>query len=254
VFLDQMGAAGSDARIQAACEYVLRHTQAASGGFAYWQGGRRDAAPPPSLTIHCLNGNLARALIGFGRLEDPRVRRAIDWQIRAISGAADTAYYRSGTTGPGFQCASNSGAACAWGAIKALLGLARIPAAQRSPQMNRAIAQGVDFLLSHDPALATYPTGQAATAISPLWFKLGFPLGYIADALQNLTVLCDVGYGRDPRLANTVAWLLSQQDAAGRWRNDAALSGKLWRDIDRQGQPSKWVTLRACVALKAVFG
>jgi hypothetical protein len=25
-------------------------------------------------------------------------------------------------------------------------------------------------------------------------------------------------------------------------------------DVDKQGQPSKWVTLRACSVLKAVYG
>lgn len=40
----------------------------------------------------------------------------------------------------------------------------------------------------------------------------------------------------------------------GRWRNQAAMRGKTWVEIDRQGQPSKWVTLRACAVLKAVYG
>ena len=47
-FLDQMGADGSDPRVRAACEYVLTHTQARSGGFAYWGGGSRPDAPSDS--------------------------------------------------------------------------------------------------------------------------------------------------------------------------------------------------------------
>jgi hypothetical protein len=80
--------------------------------------------------IHCLNGNLLRALIGFGWLEDERVQRAIDWQARSITGEGFSRYYRSGTSGPGFCCASNKHLPCAWGAIKGLLALARIPAEQ----------------------------------------------------------------------------------------------------------------------------
>ena len=86
IFLDQMGADGEDKRVQAACAYVLSHAQSSSGGFAAWGGGARDAAPGPSLVIHCLNGNLLHALIGFGWIEDERVKRAIDWQARAITG------------------------------------------------------------------------------------------------------------------------------------------------------------------------
>src|SRR5215470_2969144 len=133
IFLDQLGADGSDVRVQAACEYVLSHSQSRTGGFASWEGGSRPVAPsPPSLAIHCLNGNLLRALIGFGRLDDERVQRAIDWQARSITGEGFSSYYRSGTSGPAFCCVSNEHLPCAWGAIKGLLALARIPSERRA--------------------------------------------------------------------------------------------------------------------------
>jgi hypothetical protein len=255
IFLDQLGADGDDARVQVACEYVLSHTQATTGGFAYWGGGsREDTPPPPSLAIHCLNGNLLRALIGFGWLEDQRVQRAVDWQARSITGEDFSHYYRSGTSGPGFCCVSNDQLPCAWGAIKGLLALARIPPHQRAPHVERAILQGVAFLLSSDPATAAYPAGFGNVAPSPSWFKLGFPLGYAADILQNITVLCELGFARDARLQGAVAWLLSQQEPSGRWSNQSTLNGKTWVDIDKPGQPSKWVTLHVCSALKEVFG
>lgn len=43
---------------------------------------------------------------------------------------------------------------------------------------------------------------------------------------------------------------MSQQDERGRWRNRYAYNGKTWVVIERQGAPSKWVTLRACFVLK----
>ena len=255
IFLDQLGADGTDARVRAACAYVLAHTQATTGGFACWEGGSRpEAPPPPSLAIHCLNGNLLRALIGFGWLEDERVQRAIDWQAHAITGEGNVRYYLSGTTGPGFCCGSNEQLPCAWGAIKALLALARIPAARRAPHVERAIQQGAAFLLSRDPASAAYPAGWGDTAPSPIWFKLGFPLGFVADLLQNLEVLCELGLAKEAQLAGAVAWLLSKQEQPGRWPNEAASNGKTWVSFERQCQPSKWVTLRACTVLKAVYG
>jgi hypothetical protein len=254
-FLDQLGADGTDPRVRSACEYVLSHTQTSTGGFGAWGGGARpDAPPPPSLVIHCLNGNVLRALIGFGWLEDERVRRAIDWQASAITGEDFTSYYLSGTSGPGFRCGSNEHLPCAWGAIKGLLALARIPAQQRAPHVERAIQQGAEFLLSVDPATAAYPAGWGNEKPSPIWFKLGFPLGYVADVLQNLTVLCQLGFAKDPRLASAVEWLLSQQNSSGRWRNQLTSNGKTWVDLEPQGQPSKWVTLRACAVLKAIYG
>lgn len=255
IFLDQLGADGADPRVRAACAYVLSHTQAATGGFASWEGGRRDdAPPPPSLALHCLTGNLLRALIGFGRLEDERVQRAIDWQARAITGEGAPRYYRTGTSGPGFRCGSNGGLPCAWGAIKALLALARIPARARAPHVERAIAQGTAFLLSCDPATAAYPAGWGDPTPSPLWFRLGFPVGYAADLLQLLAVFGELGVAGDARLEGAVRWLLGQQDQAGRWPLQAALGRAAWVEIETPGQPSKWVTLRACVVLKAMYG
>ena len=255
IFLDQLGADGADPRVQAACEYILAHSQARTGGFACWEGGKRDdAPPPPSLAIHCLNGNLLRALIGFGRLEDQRVQRAVDWAASAITGAEGSRYYRSGTSGPGFRCGSNDQLPCAWGAIKELLALARIPLERRAPQVQQAIQQGVDFLLSGNPATAAYPMGWGDTQPSPFWFTIGFPIAYEADLLQNLSALCESGFARDARLQPAIDWLLSQQDDTGRWSNQRALNGKTWIDFEPQGSLSKWVTLRACTVLKQMYG
>lgn len=250
MFLDQLGADPADERVRRACAYVLAHSQTEIGGFG--ASGRIDDKPPsPSAALHCLNGNLLRAVIGFGWLDDERVQRAVDWQARAIIGDGVGRWYASGTSGPGFACAANEGLPCAWGAIKALLGLARIPVERRSALVSQAIDAGVAFLLSRDPAKADYPAGWGNTRPNGSWFKLGFPSGYVADVLQNLEVLCELGYGRDPRLKPAVEWLLSKQDQAGRWRNEYAYNGKTWVDFERQGRPSKWVTLRACRVLRA---
>ena len=250
IFLDQLGADPADPHIQRACDYVLCHTAAASGGFG--STGARDATPPPpSRVIHCLNGNLVRALIDFGRWGDPRLRAAVDWAGRAITGAG-AGYHRSGTSGPAFACAMNGGNPCAWGAVKELLGLARVPPRERSDGVRRAIDHGVELLLSRDPAVADYPTSQPGAKPSGSWFKLGFPSGYVADVLQNLEVLAELGHARDPRLAGAVSWVESQQNR-GRWSNQYANNGKTLVDIEHQGLPSKWVTLRACTVLKAAW-
>ncbi|MHB1160075.1 MAG: prenyltransferase/squalene oxidase repeat-containing protein [Chloroflexota bacterium] len=253
IFLDQLGADPGDGRLKAACEYVLAHCQTASGGFGC-SARATEAPPPPSTVAHCLHGNLLRALLGFGWVEDDRVRRAIDWQARSITGDGFPRYYQSATTGPGFCCSANEKLPCAWGAIKAMLALARVPEEHRSPVVQAAIAQGVEFLLSRDPAAADYPAGWGNAKPNGSWFKPGFPQGYVADVLQNLEALCELGLARDRRLRNALDWLLSKQDGDGRWRNQYAYNGKTWVDFEKQGQTSKWVTLRACRVLKAALG
>jgi len=247
IFLDQLGADGSDPRIRAACEYVLSHTQTPNGGFGC--SSRVDAPRPPnSAVIHCLHGNLLRAMLDLGFGGDERVQRAIEWQARSITGDKFDDYYKSGTPGPGFRCVANYGEPCAWGAIKALRALARIPNAERTPQVKKAIRVGVEFLLSCDLVKADYPTGEGR--ISSNWWKLGFPSGYVADVLQSIEALIELGHRRDSRLKPAAEWLISQQDARGRWKNQYAYSGKLWATIESQGSVSKWVTLRACGVIK----
>jgi hypothetical protein len=250
MFLDQLGADPRHPKVAAACEYVLTYAQAASGGFAA-SGQKAETPPPPSLVVHCLTGNLLAALIGLGWLDDTRVAHALEWQVHAVTGEGGPRF-NALVPGPGFRCGANDGLPCAWGAVKVVLALARVPAGRRAPSLQRALDAGVAFLLGHDPAVADYPMGFGNTRPSGSWFRLGFPSGYVADVLQVLEALCAAGAAGDPRLGHAVTWLLSQQDEAGRWANRSPYAGKLVRDIDVPGEPSRWVTLRACRVLKAV--
>ena len=76
------------------------------------------------------------------------------------------------------------------------------------------------------------------------WVKLG--PGYLPKEV------CEAGAGGDPRIRRALDWILAQQDELGRWTNRYAYAGKMINDIDVPGQPSRWVTLRACRVLKAV--
>jgi hypothetical protein len=253
MFLDQLGADPRDERIQRSCEYVMTWTATSSGGLGL-SGSRVERPPPPSATYHCLNGNLARALIGFGHLDHPVVRAATEWAARTIVGEGVERWYASGTTGPGFACAANEGHPCAWGAIKELRALAAIPVRTRTDLEQRGVDVGVGFLLSHDPLVADYPMGYGNTKPSSSWFKLGFPSGYVCDVLQNLEVLCALGHAGDSTLDAAYEWLIGLADDNGRWRNRYAYKNKTTVPIEIQGEESKWVTLRACTVLRARHG
>jgi len=239
LFLAQLGADGRDERVRRAVEYVFAHAQAENGAFSV--NGR------PSGAIHCLWGNVVRALLDLGYAEDERLERAIDGLARSVTGEGYGRYYRSGIQAPGFVCTANGGLPCAWGAVRVLWALGRVPPSQRTPAVEAAIATAADFLLSHDIARADYPYVER---ISPNWFKFGYPLGYITDLLLNLEALVEAGYGSDPRLEEAVALVLSKQDEQGRWRMEYSYNGKMWADVEAKGQPSKWVTLRVVRMLK----
>jgi hypothetical protein len=252
MFLDQLGADPADQRVQAACHYVMKWCPTAVGGLGC-SGAKKERNPPPSLALHCLNGNLLRALLDFGHLDDPRVQASISWAARMILGEGVERWYAA-TPGPGFACGANDRLPCAWGAVKELRALAAIPPRRRTAQVRRAIEAGVEFLFSRDPADADYPMGYGNKKPSSSWFRLGFPSGYVTDVLQVLEALAELGHGRDPRLERALVWLLSLQDAQGRWANRYAYQGKTTVPIEAPGAPSRWVTLRACTVLAAAAG
>jgi hypothetical protein len=251
ISLALLGADGSDTRVRAGCEYILDHSRSHYGGFT--ADGR------PSGMIHCLQGNLVASLIDLGWLGDDRLDKALDWLAQSITGegiapaedsSAEVRYYRSGNSGPGFMCAANYHLPCAWGAVKAMRALGKVPERMRTPVINQAIELGKAFLMSRDPAVADYP--MTADKPSRSWFQPGFPIGYVTDFLQNLEVLVVLGLGADPRLRPAIDLLLSKQDAQGRWKMEYTYNGKTWSDIEMKGQPSKWVTLRTLRVLKGV--
>lgn len=250
IFLAQLGADGSDPRVRAGCEYVLDHGRCGYGGFS--------AVDAPAGMIHCLQGNLAAALLDLGWWGDERLAVALDWLARSITGAgiapaeardAPRRYYRSGNSAPGFACSANNHLPCAWGAVKAMLALSKVPAAGQTAAIQAALETGLTFLLGRDPATADYPMGYA-TKPSRSWFQFGYPIAYVTDLLQNLEVLTNLGYGRDPRLAAALELLLQKRDGRGRWKMEYSYNGKTWADVEAKGQPSKWVTLRALRVLK----
>ncbi len=252
IFLAQLGADGDDPRIRTGCEYLLEHTRSPYGGLS--------ANAKNTGLIHCLQGNLAAALIDLGWLDDGRLEKALDWLARTITGEglalaevkdAPVRYFRSGNSAPGFACSANNHLPCAWGAVKAMLALSKVPASHRTSVIRAAIEMGVDFLLGRNPAEADYPMGYS-TKPSRSWFQFGYPIAYVTDVLQNLEVLTALGYAGDSRLASGIDLLLSKQDGEGRWKMEYTYNGKTWADIEQKGMPSKWVTLRALRVLKRV--
>ncbi len=251
ILLAQLGAAaGEDERIRRAGVYLLDH--------ALTPDGRFSCNGNPGSNIDCLHGNLGAALLDLG-YADPRLEAAFEWAARSVTGegvapaddrAAAVRFYAA-NSGPGFACGANNKLPCAWGGVKIMLAFGKWPAERRTPLIERAIQQGVDFLFSTDPAVADYPMGWNDKP-SRNWWKFGFPVFYVTDLLQNVEALAALGYGDDPRLANALDIIRNKQDGQGRWALEYDYAGKTWVDFGPKKRPNKWVTLRALRVLKAV--
>jgi hypothetical protein len=234
LFLAQLGADGKNEQVRRAVAYVFDHAQTKAGAFS--------CNGTPSAAVHCLWGNVVRAMLDLGVWDDERLERAIDRLARSVTGDGYGPYLKSAVQAPGFLCSANYGLPCGWGAVRVLWALSAVPPEGRTPVVDAAIKASIDFLLSYDLARADYPYQER---ISSSWFKFGYPLGYVTDVLLNLEALTGAGIVPDSRLGDAVGLVLSKQDDRGRWPLEYSYSGKMWVDVEKKGKPSKWVTLRA---------
>jgi hypothetical protein len=248
IILAELGADGSDRRIQKACEFLLDISQdRESGGFAY--RGTRIGGGFHSCVIPCLTGNLVWSLLRFGYAGDPRVEKGINWitscrRFDDGEGAAPKGWPYDKRE----PCWGKH--TCLMGVVKSLKALAEIPEKDRSAEAARAVEQGSEFLLRHHLFKKSHDLTKAA---KPKWLKFGFPTMWDGDALEALLLLARLGF-RDPRMREAAELVLAKQNSQGRWILENTYNGRFQANIEQKGKPSKWVTLNALRALGAYFG
>jgi len=245
IILAELGANGSDERIQKACEFIFENSQdRASGGFSI-QGTPKNGGNH-SMVIPCLTGNMVYSLIKLGYLEDPRLKKGIDW-IAAYQRFDDQTDQipRGWPYDRATACWGRH--TCSMGAIKALKALAAVPESMRSPEVKETIAKGAEYFLKHHVHKRSHSLEKVC---KPSWLKFEFPLMYQTDALEILGILTDLGYD-DKRIQEAFDLVLSKQDDKGRWTLESTFNGRFQVNIEVKSKPSKWVTLKALKMLKA---
>ena len=255
ILLAQLGASvAEDPRIARACAYLLDHALA--------EGGQFSTSGPPSGTARLLAGQPLLVPAGAGlrrsppgecvRVDGPHRHRRRESRLRT-TGRRRSRYY-AGKCGPTFACGANNKLPCAWGAVKVMLALGRLPerashARSSSAPSSRASISSSASIPPRRPIPPDGAPSPAATGGSSVSRSF-----YVTDLLQLAEALVAVGYGQDPRLARTLALIRDKQDAQGRWPLEYDYAGKTWVDFGAKKQPNKWVTLRALRVLKAAAG
>lgn len=243
--LAELGADGTDPRIQAACDFILTHAQhRESGGFA--MHGTEKNGGRASEVIPCLTGNMVWALLRFGRRDDEKVQAGIDW-ITRYQRFDDGDGAPEGWPYDRFEICFGRHS-CHMGVVKALKALAAIPEAERSAAVRDTIARGVEFMLIHHVFKRSHDLGKVS---KPGWKRFGFPLMYQTDILEIVNLLLDLGVD-DPRLADAVGVIREKRGADGRWLQANPYSTLV--PFEEKGAPSKWLTLHALRALKRAEG
>ena len=177
----------------------------------------------------CFWGNWLHYQLYCGKINDRRVDFVISYLIEDIK-------QRS-------ACPYNEGLPCAWGAARALFGLAMIPDGIRTAEVEIAIRAGISFLVNeYQLDTANYPYVEK---IHPVWSKISFPLFYQADKLFVLRVLKMLGAHQLPGVRKAREQLTEKRTSGGQWRGSSPYRSKTWPFMSEGDTINRWVTLYA---------
>jgi hypothetical protein len=247
--LAELGAGGSDKRMQKLAAFLIANSQdQASGGFAVQSSPR--GGGDHAKVIPCLTGNMLFSLLRFGKLpDDPAVKSAIDCITtyqRFDDGVPQAPKGWPYTRYP--NCYGKH--TCHMGVVKSLKALAEIPPEARGEAVKLTIARGAEFLLIHHLYKRSSDLSQVG---NKRWLNLNFPRMYNTDYLEMLNMLVRLGY-RDKRMQDAAGLLISAQDKDGRWHMGKSYNSRLLVSLEKDGKPSKWLTLQALSVLKGLSG
>jgi hypothetical protein len=220
----ELGLDSDDRRVARAVEHLFALQQEDGDFFGHYS---------------CYNGLILRTLnrLGFG--DDhcaARLRALLLNSIRHDGGFRCDMRPKRGPT------ADSLHKSCFKGSLKALLAFAEDPELRATEECS-LLAQY--FLRRH----VCFRTNDLKTPVVPAMLQLAFPITYHFGLLEALYALSALGYGRRPEMDEAWSLLAQRQRPDGRFALERSVNWPHLRTSPR-GQPSKWVTFYAYLALK----
>jgi hypothetical protein len=259
MILSRLGMDRTNRKVAKACEYVFQF-QNNEGGFQsdsissaskeYEYRRRRNKELPSrkefvssliyESQLSCLTGNMASALIRMGYVDDPRVKKALGWLVRVQN-------KDGGWLCPYWKAHARDKHGCFIGTICPLEAFSEVPRENLTKEVDATISSGAEFLLMHHLFKADH---HEYRVINPTFSKLSFPWFAEYNVLRGLDVLIKLGYAKDPRINDAVDIVMQKRQSSGAWILEKSPMGRMQTNIERKGQPSKWITLIALRILK----
>ena len=211
------------------CALLLEHGLYPDGGINFVKSYKHSET--------CITGMTLSILAHF-RFPDPRLHivaqhllgqqmRDGGWNCESYNGATHSSFHTT---------------------ISVLEGL--LAYEQAFPEQEGAVraaqARGREFLLAH----RLYRSHRSGALVSPAMTRFPFPPRWQYDALRGLDYFQACGAERDERLEDAIALLLSKRKADGRWLNYRGLSGRVFFEMEKAGEPGRANTLRALRVLR----
>jgi hypothetical protein len=248
IILAEHEADSENKQIRASCEHILQYSQdPESYAFAYDPrsgslGGRHNDVVP------CLTGNLVWSLLKLGYQKDERVQKGIGWIARYQRFDDGLGARPKGWPYDRYEMCWGKHS-CHSGVVKSLKALSAVPTKERNKDIKETIKKGCDYILVHHIYKKSHDLGKIS---KPSWLRLQFPLMYQTDILETAGILLDLGV-KDERMNDAIERIASKQNKKGQWNLEATFNGRFWTNIEKKGNPSKWITYRAMNVIKRYY-
>jgi len=238
--LSDLGLTKEDSRIDKASQLWLKRNATKDGGFS-WNGKAGGHL--------CITGNAARAMVKFGYVDHPKVKRAFEWLVKNQAEQGGWSCWNFGK--PPYRKRSLD----SWEPLSAF---AVYPRQKWTRSMKLACERGAEFFLERE-------LHRQGARWEP-WYRFHYPVHYYYDILVGLDFMAALGYSGDKRLRYAVSLLKEKRRRDGRWNLDAnrpedSAALTAFRNqhpkskdmtpfvLERPGQPSKMITLTAMKVL-----
>lgn len=240
LILSDLGLNRRDHRVDRACQLWMERNATKDGGFS--QSGQKGGHL-------CITGNAARALVKFGYVDHPKVKRAFEWFVKNQAERGGWSCWNFGKP-PYTQRTLDS-----WEPLSAF---AVYPRQKWTRSMKLACEKGAEFFLERE-------LHRQGARWEP-WYRFHYPVHYYYDVLVGLDFMTALGYSGDKRLGFAASLLKEKRREDGRWDLDAnrpeesAALTSFRRShpgskdltpvvLEQPGRPSKMITLRAMKVL-----
>jgi hypothetical protein len=262
MFLAEMQADGRDPRVRKLAEHVLA-TQLDNGGFS--------CDGKPHYEIVCLTANILRSLVHFGFGDDERI-------IDGYQRLAARIIPHGGVPCVVLQYCLHT--ACKMSLPQTIRCMAVAPKGLARKKLKDTRDILVKEMLgvrvyqyvrpdvkAYHQAIRNRPNGVKEREVrtewmkkhnvpddqlvpKPGWLRFGFPRSYNPDLLEAMYALAELGVKHDPAMDDALDHIERKRLKGGQWKMDESLNGKMMADVERKGEPSKWITLRALTVLQ----
>jgi len=227
LLLRRLGLDPNHSQAQQTCHLLLDRGFYTDDGINYFRSLKHSET--------CVTGMVLSILAYFG-FQDERLASLVEhllnqqmadggWNCESYNGASHSSFHTT---------------------ISVLEGLREYEKRQPDPSLTTSQNRAVEFLLIH----RLFRSDRTREVVDPRMTRFSFPPRWRYDILRVLDYFQERKIPTDPRMADAIGLINKKQRPDGTWALQNRHPGRVFFELEKVGQPSRWNTLRALRILK----